>query len=55
LCAALVEKGWQLEHELRFVEDEGAGHDERAWGYRMGNALTFLFPVNGASAANQRD
>jgi predicted alpha/beta superfamily hydrolase len=44
LCAALVEKGWQLGSDLRFVQDEGAGHDERAWGYRMRDALQFLFP-----------
>jgi len=41
---ALVGKGWQLERDLRFVEDEGAGHDEKAWGFRMRNALKFLFP-----------
>jgi predicted alpha/beta superfamily hydrolase len=41
---ALIAKGWQLERDLRFVEDEGAGHDEKAWGYRMRNALEFLFP-----------
>ena len=40
----LIEKGWQLERDLRYLEDEGAGHDEKAWGYRMRNALTFLFP-----------
>ncbi len=41
---ALMEKGWQLEHDLRFLEDEGAGHDEEAWGCRMRDALAFLFP-----------
>ncbi len=41
---ALISKGWQLGEDLAFVEDEGAGHDEKAWGYRMRNALTFLFP-----------
>lgn len=45
LYAALVEKGWQPDDDLKFVEDEGAGHDERAWGARMRGALTFLFPV----------
>jgi len=46
---ALIEKGWQLEHDLRFLEDEGAGHDEKAWGYRMRNALAFLFPRDGVT------
>ncbi|MBV9403745.1 MAG: alpha/beta hydrolase [Acidobacteriaceae bacterium] len=40
----LVSKGWQLERDLRFVEDEGAGHNEKAWGFRMRDALRFLFP-----------
>jgi len=40
---ALLGRGWKLGHELRHVEDEGAGHNERAWGYRMKDALTFLF------------
>lgn len=44
---ALVSKGWQLEQDLRFLEDEGAGHDEKAWGFRMRNALKFLFPPEG--------
>ena len=44
---ALIEKGWRLERDLRYLEDEGAGHDEKAWGYRMRNALTFLFPAVG--------
>jgi predicted alpha/beta superfamily hydrolase len=42
---ALVSKGWKLGYDLQFVEDEGAGHDEKAWGYRMRSALKFLFPV----------
>lgn len=42
---ALIHKGWQLERDLRYVEDEGAGHDERAWGFRMRDALAFLFPA----------
>jgi predicted alpha/beta superfamily hydrolase len=42
---ALIAKGWELGRELRFVEDEGAEHNEKAWGYRMRDALKFLFPV----------
>lgn len=41
---ALIEKGWQPDHDLRFVEDEGAGHNEKAWGHRVAEALKFLFP-----------
>ncbi|MBV8810987.1 MAG: alpha/beta hydrolase [Acidobacteriaceae bacterium] len=41
---ALIEKGWQPGQDLAFVEDDGAGHDEKAWGYRMRDALRFLFP-----------
>jgi predicted alpha/beta superfamily hydrolase len=41
---ALIAKGWQVEEDFRFVEDEGAGHNEKAWGFRMGDALKFLFP-----------
>lgn len=44
----LIEKGWRLERDLRFLEDEGAGHDERAWGNRMRDALPFLFPAGPA-------
>jgi predicted alpha/beta superfamily hydrolase len=44
---ALLEKGWQPDDDLKFVEDEGAEHNERAWGYRMGEALKFLFPPQG--------
>lgn len=44
LAEALVAKGWQPEIDFKFVEDEGAGHDEKAWGYRMRDALRFLFP-----------
>ncbi len=44
LAEALVAKGWQPEVDFMFVEDQGAGHDEKAWGYRMRAALQFLFP-----------
>jgi predicted alpha/beta superfamily hydrolase len=40
----LVDKGWVSGEDFRFVEDEGAGHNEKAWGYRMNEALQFLFP-----------
>jgi predicted alpha/beta superfamily hydrolase len=41
---ALITKGWKPEEDFRFVEDEGAGHNEKAWGFRMRDALKFLFP-----------
>ena len=47
---ALVSKGWKLGYDLQFVQDEGAGHDEKAWGARMRSALKFLFPANESTA-----
>jgi predicted alpha/beta superfamily hydrolase len=44
LREALTRKGWQLGRDLSYLEDEGAGHDEKAWGFRMRDALKFLFP-----------
>ena len=44
---ALLTKGWNLDRDLRFIEDEGAGHDEKAWGFRMREVLTYLFPAFG--------
>jgi len=41
---ALIAKGWQPGSDLAFVRDEGAGHDERAWGRRMRHVLPFLYP-----------
>ncbi len=42
---ALVEKGWKPGVDLAFHVDQGAGHDEKAWGYRIQYALKFLFPA----------
>ena len=41
---ALTEKGWTLGEDLAYMEDEGGGHNELAWGYRAPDALKFLFP-----------
>jgi predicted alpha/beta superfamily hydrolase len=41
---ALLEKGWRAGVDLEYLEAEGAGHDERAWGARFGQVLRFLFP-----------
>lgn len=43
---ALVAKGWKLGEDLAFMVDQGAAHEEKAWGRRMRNALKFLFPAN---------
>lgn len=40
----LVKKGWRPGEDLIFVRDEGAAHNEQAWGRRMRDALRFLFP-----------
>ncbi|MFL6352028.1 MAG: alpha/beta hydrolase [Bryobacteraceae bacterium] len=42
---ALMLKGWRLGYDLEFLADEGAGHDEKAWGARIGQALKFSFPA----------
>lgn len=49
LAEALVAKGWQPGQDFQFVEDQGAGHNEKAWGYRMRAALQFLFPPENPS------
>jgi len=41
---ALIAKGWQPSQDLEFLQDEGAGHNEQAWGRRVRDALRFLFP-----------
>lgn len=51
----LLRRGWKLGHDLRHVEDEGAGHDEKAWGYRMKDALTFLFPPPSVERSEEFD
>jgi enterochelin esterase-like enzyme len=52
---ALIERGWRLEEDLRYVEDQGAGHDEKAWGTRMRDALTFFFPARNAAGFSERE
>ncbi|MBD3347972.1 MAG: hypothetical protein GF400_02100 [Candidatus Eisenbacteria bacterium] len=41
----LMEKGLTIPGRLRYVEDEGAVHNERAWSARFPRALQFLFPA----------
>jgi predicted alpha/beta superfamily hydrolase len=43
----LLAKGWQVDFDLKFVEDEGGEHNEQAWGRRVPDALRFLFPPSG--------
>ena len=40
----LIDKGWQPEVDLSYVEIKGAGHSEAAWAARVEPALRFLFP-----------
>ena len=42
---AFLQRGWRLGHDLGYLEAEGAGHDERAWGARMEPMLRFLYPA----------
>ncbi len=41
----LVRKGWTEGQDLKYVEAEGAGHNEGAWASRVGEMLKFLFPA----------
>jgi len=41
----LIRKGWRDGVDLHYLEEEGALHDERAWGHRTGLFLQFLFPA----------
>jgi predicted alpha/beta superfamily hydrolase len=43
---AFLAKGWQLGRDLEYCEEEGAQHNERAWGQRMRSALRFLHPAS---------
>lgn len=40
----LVARGWRLDADLKFLEEEGGQHIETAWGRRVEPALKFLFP-----------
>jgi hypothetical protein len=39
---ALIEKGYALGRELRWVEDPKGRHNEVDWGRRLGDAVPFL-------------
>lgn len=42
---ALLAKGWVPDHDLRYVEAEGAQHNEQSWAARVGEVLKFLYPA----------
>ena len=44
LHGQLISRGWEDGQNLRYVEDEGAGHSEHAWARRFPEILKFLFP-----------
>ena len=44
LKRTLQRRGWRLGETLAYEEVEGALHDERSWGQRVGRVLRFLFP-----------
>jgi predicted alpha/beta superfamily hydrolase len=41
---ALIDRGWRLNVDLKYLEVDGAGHNEAAWAARVEPALRFLFP-----------
>jgi predicted alpha/beta superfamily hydrolase len=51
---ALQAKGWVPDHDLRYIEAEGAQHNESAWGSRVGDVLKWLYPPVKTPAASKR-
>ena len=45
LHRTLLRKGWKPEVNLHYLEEAGAGHNERSWGLRSGQVLRYLFPA----------
>jgi predicted alpha/beta superfamily hydrolase len=41
---ALLAKGWVLDADLKYLEVQGAMHNESAWRARFGDVLKFLYP-----------
>jgi hypothetical protein len=39
---ALVEKGYRLDRDLKYVVEKGGEHNEAAWARRLPGALRFL-------------
>jgi predicted alpha/beta superfamily hydrolase len=44
LRETLIKKGWQIGRDLKYLEAQGAEHNERAWADRVEQILEFLFP-----------
>lgn len=44
LRQTLIRKGWRLGKDLKYLEADGAEHNERAWAARIDQILEFLFP-----------
>jgi predicted alpha/beta superfamily hydrolase len=42
MAALLESKGYRREHDLLYIEEEGARHRETAWARRLPDALRFL-------------
>ncbi len=51
LADLLEERGWTEGVDLRYERVEGAVHDEAAWARRLGDVLSFLFPILPARSA----
>lgn len=48
----LMDKGLSIPRTLRYVEDAGAVHNERAWAARFPRAVEFLFPSRQADGGS---
>jgi predicted alpha/beta superfamily hydrolase len=46
---ALIDRGWQQDVDLKYLEVEGASHTEAAWAARVEPGLRFLFPPQPAA------
>jgi predicted alpha/beta superfamily hydrolase len=42
----LLDKGWKLDKDLKYLVAKDAKHNESAWSSRFDKVLEFLFPVN---------
>ena len=51
---ALQAKGWVPDHDLRYLEAEGAQHNEGAWGSRIGEVLKWLYPPTKTAPRRKR-
>jgi predicted alpha/beta superfamily hydrolase len=52
LRASLLDKGWREGVNLRYSEIEGAGHDEGAWGARLGSVIEYLYTSSDPGSAS---